>query len=412
VKAFMSLGVAASVAFGVSAAAPVIANPTWVTANSVSDGDQDVAAIAANRSGHVAVVWEDDRDATAPEDNAHSEIWLRLFKDGNPLYEVKLSGGGSSGVTDWRHLNPDVGLDDAGNAVVVWSDDPDGNGFYNVPYRVVNTSGTVTASGTANSSADGQQINPSVAVDPDGAPSGGAVAFTVAWEDIQGSNPALIKAAGFTGPGTRAWEVTVSQTTGAHHRPDVAVSASGEAVVVWEEDADADGAHNIGLIRLAKATGAATLSRRTANAGTGGQRYRPSVAATFNGEFAAAWESSHSGTPGVWTRSFTRTGAALHAEVEAAAGGTGASIGLDGQGGTVVAWTAAQDVWVRGYNPDGTDTGRLAAQRLTRVAAGKQEGMAVAVSHWGEVSAAYADDNDGNTWDQIYLGMGVVNTGW
>jgi hypothetical protein len=40
---------------------------------------------------------------------------------------IKLSAGGTSG-TPWRHLSPDVGLDDAGNAVVVWDEDPDGNG--------------------------------------------------------------------------------------------------------------------------------------------------------------------------------------------------------------------------------------------------------------------------------------------
>ncbi len=418
-KAFVSLGVAVSVAFGVSASAqsvPVTANPTWLPANSVSTGDQDVAAIAANRSGHVAVVWEDDRDATGPEDNAHSEIFLRLFKDGTSLYEIKLSAGGSSGVTNWRHLDPDVGLDDAGNAVVVWSDDPDGNGFYNVPYRVVNPAGTVTASGSANSSADGQQINPSVAVDPDGAAAGGAVAFTVVWEDIQGSNPALIKAAGFTGPATRAWELTVSQTTGAHHHPDVAVSASGDAVVVWEEDGDANGSFNVGLIRLARATGAANLSRRVANSGTDGQQSGPSVAATFHGEFAAAWESDHTGVRGVWTRSFAASGTALHADVEVAAGGTGASVGMDGQGRTVVAWTAggpnATDVFVHGYNPDGTDEARLGGQPLSQAAAGRQEGIAVAVSPWGEVNAAYTDDNDGNTFDQVILGLSALNTGW
>jgi hypothetical protein len=56
-----------------------------------------------------------------------------LFRNGTAVYEVKLSGGGSSGVTNWRHRQPDVGLDDKGNAVVVWADDPDGNGYYNVP---------------------------------------------------------------------------------------------------------------------------------------------------------------------------------------------------------------------------------------------------------------------------------------
>lgn len=283
----------ASLVAATGTASAHLATPTWTTANSVSTGDQDNASVATNRNGYVAVVWEDDRDTDNATDNVHSEIYLRLFLNGTALYETKLSAGGDSGVTTWRHLHPDVGLDDKGNAVVVWQDDPDGNGFYNIPYRVVNTAGTVTASGNANSSATGQQINPRVAVDPDGAPSGGAVAFTVVWEDIQTGAQATVKAAGFTGPTTRAWEVTASQTTGQHHNPDVAVSASGDAVVVWDEDGDANAYYNIGLIRLARTNGAATLSRRTANSEGGGQQTHASVAANFNGDFAVAWESDH-----------------------------------------------------------------------------------------------------------------------
>lgn len=410
-KALLAVLLAGSMTVAV-AGEPVIAAAQWQTANSDSTGDQDVPSIAANRDGYVAVVWEDDRDAAAPENNDHSDIWLRTFRHGTALYEVKLSAGGGSGVTTWRHLNPDVGLDDKGNAVVVWQDDPDGNGFYNIPFRVVNTAGTVTASGTANSSSGGQQINPRVAVDPDGAPSGAAVAFTVVWEDIQGANPATVKAAGYTAPATRAYEVTVSAGTGQHHNPDVAVSAAGDAYVVWDDDGDANGDYNIGLANLSK--GGAVSSRTVANSVTAGQQTRPSVEATFNGEFAVAWLSTHTGTSGVWTRSFSDGGAPRHAEVDTAPGGQAPSVGVDEQGGVVVVWNvpAGQDVWVRGFNPDGTGTGRLGSQPLMSVAAGRQEGAVVAVSAWGEVSVAYADDNDGNTWDQVYLGVGVVNTGW
>jgi hypothetical protein len=402
--------VALALTFTATTAEAHIAAPTWVAANSVSTGDQDAPSVAINRNGYVAVAWEDDRDTDNATDNVHSEIYLRLFQNGTAVYETKLSAGGSSGVTNWRHLHPDVGLDDKGNAVVVWQDDPDGNGFYNIPYRVVNTAGTVTASGNSNSSSTGQQVNPRVAVDPDGAPAGAAVAFTVAWEDIQTGTPATVKAAGFTGPTTRAWEVTASQTTGQHHNPDVAVSASGDAVVVWDEDGDADGDYNIGLIRLGRANGAATLSRRVANSNTTGQQMHPAAAANFNGDFAVAWESA-----GVSTRSFNVAGTAGYADVQVATPGVAPSIGIDDQSQTVVGWTVAgtdPDVWVRGFGTDGTDTGRLSAQRLSSVATGRQEQMTVAVSPYAEVAVAYTDDNDGNTYDQVYLGTGISNNSW
>ncbi|WP_433020339.1 hypothetical protein [Kribbella sp. CA-294648] len=389
-----------------------VATPVWTTANSVATGDQDAPAIATNRNGYVAVVWEDDRDTTAPTDNARSEIFLRLYRNGTPVYEKKLSGAGSSGVTNWRHLHPDVGLDDKGNAVVVWADDPDGNGYYNIPYRVVNTAGTVTATGRANTKADGQQITPRVAVDPDGAPAGGAVAFTVVWEDIQTGTQPTIRAAGFTGPTTRAYEVTASTAIGQHHKPDVAVSASGDAIIVWG-DGSTDTSYNVGLVGLARTTGTVTLSRRTANANVTGAQTNASVAANFNGDFAVAWESNHTGTAGAWTRGFTGTGAARHADTEVVAGGKSPSVGIDDQARTVVGWTAQAadlDVWVRGFNSTGT-TGapQLSAQRLSQLTAGRQEQMVVAVSPWAEVAVAYTDDNDGNIYDQVALGQDITN---
>ncbi|MEO3930365.1 hypothetical protein ABGB07_41935 [Micromonosporaceae bacterium B7E4] len=395
------------------AAAPV----TWTTANSTATGDQDVPAIAANRNGRVAVVWEDDRDSTAPEDDAHSEVYLRVFNNGTPVYELKLSAGGTSG-TNWKHVTPDVGIDDRGNVVVVWADDPDGNGFYNVPYRVVSPTGSVLASGRANASADGQQLHPKVAVDPDGAPnSTTAVGFSVVWEDVQGTAPATVRVAGYTNNTTKAYEVLASQSTGEHHRPDVAVSASGDALVVWDEDGDANGSYNVGLARFARSNGAVNLSRRIANSASGGQQRRPAIAANFTGDFAVTWESDHTGTAGVWLRSFTSAAAGRHDDVQVSTstGAVAPTVGLDDQANAVVGWTvatAAQDVAARGFNPDGTGTGRLPGQVLGQTTTGRQEQIALTSSPWGEISVCYTDDNDGNSFDQIILGVDGSNSDW
>jgi hypothetical protein len=390
---------------------------TWLAANSVATGDQDGPAIAANRLGDVAVAWEDDRDSTNPADNTHSEIYLRLFRNGVSSYEIKLSAGGTAGAS-WKHVTPDVGLDDRGDAVVVWADDPDGNGFFNIPYRVVSPSGTVIGSGYANGNSAGQQLVPKVSVDPDGAPgSTAAVAFTVVWEDIQGTAAATVRAAGFTGTTTKAYEVTVNQAGGSHHRPDVAVSASGEATVVWDEDTDGNGFFNVGLTRLAKANGAVVLSRRSANTFGGGQQRHPAIAANYNGDFVVAWESDHTGTVGVWARSFSADGTGRHAEVPVStgAGANSPSVAVDDQGNAVVGWSVSGTdpaVWARGLNPDGTTTGRLPAQSLSQVSTGRQEQMAVAASPWGELAVAYTDDNDGNSFDQVILGLGATNSDW
>jgi hypothetical protein len=409
---------ATAVAAAALAAAPAHAGTavTWSTANSVFTGDQDVPAIAANRNGHVAVVWEDDRDTTVPADDAHSEVFLRLYTDGTSRYELKLSAGGASG-TAWRHVTPDVGLDDRGNAVVVWAEDADGNGVFNLTYRVVSPAGAVLATGRPNADVAGDQILPKVGVDPDGAPnSATAVAFTVVWQDVQGTAH-TVRAAGYTAATTKAYEVVASQTTGSHRRPDVAVAAAGDAVVVWDEDGDGNGVDNVGLVRLAKADGAVNLSRRTANATVAGQQRHPAVAANHNGDVVVAWESDHTGTPSVWTRSFTSAGTPRHADVAVAtgAGVANPAVGVDDQAATVVGWSVAgadPDVWLRGLNSDGTTTGRLAAQVLSQTTTGRQEQLTLAVSPWGEVPLAYTDDNDGNEFDQVLLGIGATNSDW
>jgi hypothetical protein len=191
----------------------------------------------------------------------------------------------------------------------------------------------------------------------------------------------------------------------------VAVSASGDAVVVWDDDADGNGFYQIGLVRLSRTSGAATLSRRSANATADGQQQHAAVAANFNGDFAVAWQS---GTT-LSTRSFDSTGAARYADVQVAAAGIAPSIGIDDQAQTVVGWTVQAtdlDVWIRGFGTDGTDTGRLSSQQLSSATAGRQEQMSVAVSPYAEVAVAYTDDNDGNTYDQVILGTGISNNSW
>ncbi|GLW89398.1 hypothetical protein [Actinokineospora globicatena] len=373
------------------------ADITWSTANSVATGDQDNSAVATVRTGYTAVVWEDDRDDVTPTDPVHSEVFLRLYKDGVSQYEKKLSAGGTG---NWRHVQPDVALHEDGSAVVVWSEDPDANGYYNIAVRAVNTAGTVTGSATANASADGQQLNPSVAADPDGP------AFAVAFEDKQGTAPETVRLSGFASITSKTYEVQVNTAGGTHQHPDVAMGAAGNAIVAWSEDGDANGSFNIGR-KILTPTGGVKLAQGVANAGTAGQQRHPSIAATFNGDFAIAWES---GTQTA-ARSFTPTGTP-RATPETPLPGTNPQIGIDDQLAVAIAWTDASDIYAQGLNPNGTTTARLPRLRVHTVITGPQTEPALAVSPFGQITLTYTDDNDGNAFDQIYLGTGLTNATW
>ncbi|MCR3749041.1 hypothetical protein [Lentzea californiensis] len=357
---------------------------TWSTVNSESTGDQDNASVSASRNGYTAVVWEDDRDATAPEDPVHSDVWIRLYKEGTSVYEKKLSTGGTG---TWRHWQPDVSVREDGSAVVVWSEDPDGNGYYNIAVRSVSASGTVSGSGTANAGADGQQYFPSVAADPD---SGG---FAVTWEDKQGTAAPTVRVSVFASISSKSYEAQINNAGGTHAKPQVAMGAAGNAIVVWEADA------NVARKIVTPAGGVKQAQTTT------GQGKRPAVAANFNGDFAVAWEQS-----GVRTQSFTASGTSRGAVAQTT--GTDPQIGIDDQLGVAVTTAEAQDVHTSAYNPDGTTTGRPERQLTVSNATGRQDEPAVGVDPWGRVTVVYTDDNDGNGHDQIYLGTGLSTQQW
>ncbi|MFD0206822.1 MULTISPECIES: hypothetical protein [Saccharothrix] len=374
---------------------------TWSVANSTATGDQDNAAVAAVRNGWTAVVWEDDRDSTAPTNSVHSDVWVRLFKDGVSRYEKKLSTGGTG---NWRHVQPDVAVHDNGTAVVVWADDADGNGYYNIQARVLNTSGTVTGSARANANAAGQQLNPAVTADPD------TSGFAVVWEDKQTSTNPTVRVAGFASVTSKTYEAQVHAAGGTHQRPDVAMGAAGNAIVVWDEDGDGNGYFNIGR-KILTPSGGVKLAQGVANASGGGQQRRPVVAANFNGDHTVAWETDHTGTAQVGVRSFAAGGAA-RTSADTLLPGTDPQIGIDDQLNVVVSSVEAQDVVTQGLNADGTATGRMPRQPTMSTATGRQDEPALGVDAWGQITVVYTDDNDGNGFDQIYLGTGMVNSTW
>ncbi|TDV48853.1 hypothetical protein [Actinophytocola oryzae] len=372
---------------------------TWAPAHTTSTGDQDNPSVATSRGGYTAVVWEDDRDTTNPGDAVHTEVYARLYRDGTSLWEKKVSPGGTG---NWSHVQPDVAVRPDGGVVVVWADDTDGNGYYQIRVQTYSAAGADTGSATANATADGQQINPEVAVNPD------TTGFAVVFEDQQTGAAPTVRLSGYASITAKSYEVRVHAAGGTNRHPDVATGAAGNAIVVWDEDIDANGFYNIGLASFTT-TGAVKLAKRVANQATDGQQVNATVAANFNGDFVVGWETDHLGSVQVAVRSFTATGAA---PAEAFLPGTDPQVGVDDQRGVAVYWTESQDVFVQGLNPDGTTNGRQPRLRANTVTAGRQTQPAVAVDPFGRITMAYSDDPDGDDFDDVAIGSGLVNSTW
>lgn len=372
---------------------------TWTRVNTTTTGDQDNASVATSRTGYTATVWEDDRDTTAPNDTVHTEIFLRLYRDDAPVFEKRVSTGGTG---SWRHVQPDVAVRDNGATVVVFAEDPDGNGYYQIRVLTFDAAGTQTGSTVANATAAGQQTGPEVAADPDGA------GFAVVFEDEQTDAEPTIRLSGFASVTSKSYELRVHAAGGTNRHPDVAMGAAGNAIVVWDEDVDANGYYNVGLASFTP-SGAVKLAKRTANQAADGQQQNTTVAANFNGDFVVGWETDHLGTEQIGVRSFTATGTA---PAEAFLPGNDPQVGIDDQRYAVAYWTLGDDVHVQGLNPDGTADGRQPRVRANPSVTGRQNQPALAVDPYGRITLAYSDDGDGDDFDEVNIGTGLTNSTW
>ena len=73
----------------------------------------------------------------------------------------------------------------------------------------------------------------------------------------------------------------------------------------------------------------------------------------------------------------------------------------------------AQDVHTQRLQPRRHHHRPSAERQLTvSNATGRQDEPAVGVDPWGRVTVVYTDDNDGNGFDQIYLGTGLTTQAW
>ncbi len=398
-------------------------NATLTSVNTVNNngaGDQRSPAIATSRTGYRSVVWEDDSDNTTV---AGTQIWIRTYApSGQSLYEIRVDQGGTG---NWSHQQPDVGVDDAGNAYVVWSEDADGNGSYNIDLREIAPNGTLSAPIFPNDPEwRGNQLDPHIAVAPNGA-------FDVVWEDQAdpSSSTTHIHAVGYGSVDSRLWGPIQVDAADSANRPDVALDGTGAATVVWQQATD------IAQARLSPA-GAVTRAAALVNTVTASDQLAPAVAVTPAGDSIIAW-SSHLGTDAngypkwrIRVRGFTTTFAPRFVETQVTPEPTAADamypplgtqgtprIGIADSRQAVVSWTEidpwnsvrGDEIYAAGVNSDGTSVGRFPATRMNPIVQGPQIVAALAVSPVGGFDITYQSDDDGNGYSDITGRFGFTN---
>ena len=345
--------------------------------NTFTPGPQFEPSVAADPAGRFTVAWTSGTFGTfypAQDGSTLGAFVQRYDATGLPL------GGEfqANTYTTERQRQTAVGVDAAGNFVVVWvssnygaaaQDGSDGGIF---AQRYDSTGAPLGPEFQVNTYTTGYQGYPAVAVDPSGS-------FVVAWQSAgyytdQDGSGAGVFARRFDSTGVPQgpdFQANV-YTTEDQSNPAVAATGGGTFVVVWQS-----GRYYSGSGQDGSSTG--VFARRFDSAGTPfgpefqvntytshSQNY-PDVAADAVGNFVVVWTSSYTDqdgdADGIFGQHFTSTGVPSGPEfqVNTYTDGyqNGGSVAGGPDGRFVIAWTGA-------YQQDGSGQG-VFAQRFRAV---------------------------------------------
>ncbi|MBQ9816562.1 MAG: metallophosphoesterase [Proteobacteria bacterium] len=376
--------------------------------NNNGDGQQLNPAIAMHRTtGSFVAVWEDDSSGDDGKGTAGSkkgvnnhDIMARIFYGGG-CQKVAQFAVNADKAGDQK--TPAVAMDKDGNFVVVWSDDKDGNGYYEIFMRGFDEKGKERIKTTVvNSKADGQQLNPSIAMAPNGR-------FVVAWEDeSNGASTPQIYIRGFDANGKQTFaDRNVDNLEGVRRKPDVGIADDGSFVVTWEDDSDMNKMFQV-QAKGFKADGTDRIKRFTVNSVADGQQLNPSISMNGAGVFYIAYEDDADGN-GIYrikARGYQADGKQLVADMHISDAGENAvqpALCVDKNNNVIYSWTARArekgDVRRRVYKNKALaeSTGNA-----NSIVSGVQDQPAVACTENGKYAILWHDDLDENDYYEIF----------
>lgn len=272
---------------------------------------------------------------------------------------------------DGFFLAPDVAVDTAGNAVVVWYGEAAGQATPDVEVYARRFGPSGAALGPAfrvNAASAGQQRRPAVAFAPTGE-------FVVAWD----TGTATVWARRFAADGAPlTGDIRVSQSAATHRDADVAVAADGTFLVAWQ--LSGPGGEDDVAVRRFDRDGTPLGAERIPYdpAGEADEQLNPALAALPAGATALVWEELRAASTAVLLQRLEASGAPagppqLVAE-SSAAELRDPAVAAGPDGAVVVAWATFPEV-----------TAEPAARTYSVVAraydaAGAARGPAVAVA--------------------------------
>jgi hypothetical protein len=305
--------------------------------NTYTTSGQDDPSVAADSAGNFVVVWR----GVGQGDANLGVFGQRFASSGAPLGpEFRVN----TNTTDLQ-ADPSVAVDSAGNFVIVWASS---GGYGGAPadlfgQRYVSDGTPAGPEFRINTYTTGSQVHPAVASDAAGN-------FVVVW-DGEGQGDPVVGVFGqrFASSGAPLGPefLVNTYTTDLQQAASVGADSAGNFVVAWASSA-AYGGSPADIFGQRYASGGAPLGAEFGiNTYTTGTQVRPALVSAPAGDFVVVWDGEGQGDAvfGVFGQRFASSGAPLGPEFLVNTYTTDlqetASVAADSAGNFVVSWTSS-----------------------------------------------------------------------
>jgi hypothetical protein len=323
--------------------------------NTYTSGSQTEPSVGMDGMGNFVIAWRSDG-----QDGSYTGVYAQRYDtSGNPQGDEFLVNTYTTGY----QVSPAVGMNDAGNFIIVWSGEgPGGNdGVFAKRY---DASGTAQGSEfQVNTSTSDDACFPAVCI-------GEAGNFVIAWSSSHGSSSFNVYAQRYDAAGIALGGEFQVNTYWDHDQwfPAVDMDGAGNFVITWAsgwQDGDAYGVY----AQRYNASGIAQGSEFRVNTYTPSYQSSPSIGMDESGEFIIAWSSygQDGSYTGVYAQRYDAFGNPQGNEFQVNTYYMNhqwyPSVGINGMGDFIIVWmSTGQDnsndgIYAQRYNESGTAKG-------------------------------------------------------
>jgi hypothetical protein len=297
-------------------------------------------------------------------------------------------------------VNPQVAFDASGNAVAVWEQDDGITNIWSNRY----TAGTGWGTAALIETTGGYAHKPQVAIDANGN------AIVVWYQNV--GYPFHIWSNRYTAS-TGLWGGAApiqTDPSGNAIEPQVAINASGNAVVVWQQYDDVGGRYNIWSNRYTASTGLWGTPEMIETDDSGWTYMTPQVAIDADGNAVAVWHQSDGTRTNIWSNRYTAStglwGTAALIETDNAGNANDPQVAVGANGDAMAVWYQSDgtrtNIWSNRYT---ASTGLWGTAALIETDnAGNAINSQIAIDASGNALAVWSQ-SDGtryNIWSNMY----------